>query len=357
MNAAEARSANTALFSLWALFWLAMVVVSLQDASRNQYIQWWEPLVWEGSSALVATTWLLLQRRIDPRYTVYLDRPVLWFGQHLKWLLLIAPTFIAAIYLIRHGIYRLAGEVYDHESWAFVIPYESIKLVLFFGLWMGVIFGFDSFAQWRSQRERLLSVQKALAESQLAQLQSQLRPHFLFNALNTISSLMHVDPERADRLLARLGDLLRISLQAGGHAMTALRDEMHMLQLYAQIMQERFRERVVLRWTVADDTLTGSVPTLLLQPLLENAFKHGVEREQDAVVIRIDSRREGDRLCLTIVNTGTLDFSTPGGGGIGLRNCREQLHVHYGAAAVLELRQDGPDVVSRICLPWREFVS
>ena len=352
MTSAESRSANIALFCLWSLFWAAMISVSLQEASRNEFIQWWEPLLWESSSALVATAWLLAQRRVDARYAKYLDRPLTWFAQHLKWLPLVAPTFIVLIYAIRHAVYRWVGEVYDHDPWAFVVPYETVKLVLFFGLWLGVIFAFDSFAQWRSQRERLLSMQKALAESQLAQLQSQLRPHFLFNALNTISSLMQVDPARADRLLMRLGGLLRISLQAESREMTSLRTEIHALELYAQIMQERFPDRVTLQWEVAAETLEDSVPSFLLQPLLENAFKHGVEKAQGTVHIRIDARRDGHQLWLAIANTGVLDFSHRPA-GIGLRNCRERLKVHYGAAASLELRQEGPEVLARVRLPLR----
>ena len=115
-----------------------------------------------------------------------------------------------------------------------------------------------------------------------------MQPHFLFNALNTISALMQVDVERADRLLTRLADLLRASLQAGARQMTSLREELKLLELYAQIMQERFADRVTLTWNVADDALDAAVPAMLLQPLLENAFKHGVERSREPVTIRID---------------------------------------------------------------------
>ncbi|HMN45650.1 MAG TPA: histidine kinase [Povalibacter sp.] len=344
---------NAALFSLWGLFWLTMLVVALQDASLSHTIRWWEPLLWEGSSALIATVWLIAQRRVDERYAVYLDRPWLWLAQHLKWLPLIVPTFIASIYLIRHGVYTLVGRSYNHEPWLFVVPYETAKLVLFAGMWLGIVFGFDSFAQWRTQRERLLSVQKALAESQLQQLQSQLRPHFLFNALNTISSLMHSDPERADRLLVRLSDLLRISLSMHRSELTSLAEELRVLDLYALIMRERFDDRVDLRWNVAEETLFASVPSLLLQPLLENAFKHGVERSQSTVVVRITASRDGDWLLMSIANTGTLDFTNTTG-GIGLRNCRERLHVDYGPDATLELRQNDADVIARVRLPWRE---
>ena len=176
-------------------------------------IRWWEPLLWEGSSCLVATFWLVLERRVASRWNQHLAHPWRWFGKHLAWMPVVAITFIVAIYSIRHGVYALTDETYEHESWPFIFFYESVKLVLFAGLWLGIIFGLESFARWRNEREQLLTLQKHLAESQLAQLKAQLQPHFLFNALNTISSLMQVDVERADRLLTRLADLLRASLR------------------------------------------------------------------------------------------------------------------------------------------------
>jgi LytS/YehU family sensor histidine kinase len=206
--------------------------------------------------------------------------------------------------------------------------------------------------QWQAQRRRFLELQKTLAEAQLAQLKSQLRPHFFFNALNTISALMHVDVARADRLLARLADLLRVSLQSGDQEITSLRDELHTLELYAQIMQERFADRVTLAWRVDDGALEASVPSLLLQPLLENAFKHGVERSIGPVNIEIAAQRDGEQLRLTVSNTG----STLAAGyrdGIGLRNCRERLNVIYGDKASLDLVAEVDGVAARIVMPLR----
>jgi LytS/YehU family sensor histidine kinase len=264
---------------------------------------------------------------------------------------LIAVTFIVAIYSIRHGVYALTTETYEHESWLYIFCYESVKLVLFAGLWLGIIFGLESFARWRKEREQLLTLQKHLAESQLAQLKAQLQPHFLFNALNTISSLMQVDVERADRLLTRLADLLRASLQASARDMTSLREELKLLELYAQIMQERFAGRVTLTWSVADDALEAQVPALLLQPLLENAFKHGVERSRDIVQVQVTAEKQRDELHLTIANSESTLSTTPST-GIGLRNCRERLQLIYGARASLELRQEGGGVITQLTLPY-----
>jgi sensor histidine kinase YesM len=196
-----ATRTNRALFGLWALFWLLMIVIAVQDEHGDEAIRWWEPLLWEGSSCLVATFWLFLERRASHRWDEHLANPWRWFGKHLAWMPLIAVTFIVAIYGIRHGVYALTTETYEHESWPYIFFYESVKLLLFTGLWLGIIFGLESFARWRVEREQLLTLQKHLAESQLAHLKAQLQPHVLFNALNTISSLMQVDVERAERLL------------------------------------------------------------------------------------------------------------------------------------------------------------
>ena len=342
---------NRALFGLWALFWLLMIVIAVQDEHGDAGVLWWEPLLWEGSSCLVATFWLAIERRVANRWDEYLTDPWRWFGKHLAWMPVVVITFIVAIYSIRHGVYALTDETYEHESWPFIFFYESIKLVLFAGLWLGIIFGLTSFARWREEREQLLTLQKHLAESQLAQLKAQLQPHFLFNALNTISSLMQVDVERADRLLTRLADLLRASLTASTRDMTSLREELKLLELYAQIMQERFAGRVALTWNVADDVLDAQVPTLLLQPLLENAFKHGVERSREVVKIQVTAEKQRDELHLTIANNESTLSTTPST-GIGLRNCRERLQLIYGARASLELRQEGGSVVTQLTLPY-----
>jgi LytS/YehU family sensor histidine kinase len=234
-----------------------------------------------------------------------------------------------------------------------VLVYETVKLILYFGLWLGLVFGFDAFAQSEEQRQRLLALQKSLAEAQLAHLKAQLRPHFFFNVLNTISALMQVDVPRADRLLSRLADLLRATLQWGDQEMTSVREEIRMLELYAQIMQERFADRVTVAWNVDDAALAGSIPALLLQPLLENAFKHGVERSRDAVRIEIAGRREGERLRFALRNTGST-LAGSSAEGVGLRNCRERLSVLYGNEGTLQLTQLPDGVEAAVTLPWRE---
>jgi sensor histidine kinase YesM len=202
----------------------------------------------------------------------------------------------------------------------------------------------------RQQTERLLATQKTLVEAKLMQLQGQLRPHFLFNALNTISSLMQVDVARADRMLTQLGDLLRANLNASERNTVPFNEELQLLHLYAAIMQERFAGRITVEWNI-DASATGAwVPTMLLQPLLENAFKHGVERNSGSDHIVVTAQRSNDTLCISIRNSN----STLMQGyveGLGLRNCRERLQLLYGVTATFELT-NGAGVTAAVTMPW-----
>jgi hypothetical protein len=343
-------------WALWAVFWLLMISVSIENELHNSLTRWWEPVLWEGSSALISTGWMLLAVRVRGRHAPYLDKPLIWFGSYLRWLPLVFITWIAAVYAIRHGVYAAVGRTYEHPGWGFVSVYESIKLTIFAGLWLGVLFGIDSYGQWQLQWRRLLRTQKALAEAQLARLQGQLRPHFLFNALNTVSALMHTDVARADRLVAALGDLLRISLRSNEHEMTPLAEELRTLELYADIMLERFRDRVTLNWQIDQALLDIPVPALLLQPLLENVFKHGVEPTVAHVRIIVSVRRESGSLEIVISNSGSM-LALEHPDGVGFRNCRERLSIIYGNTASLLVRNEGDGVAARVLIPLMDTIQ
>lgn len=345
------RYSNRVLYALWALFAVIMILVAIRDYARSGGPQLWKPLVWEGSSMIFATVLLILQRTVArPVYARWLGEPLKWFWNHLKWFPLSVLAFLLLVFGARSGVYGLVGQTYTHDPWPALVPYEAAKLLLFTGLWLGVIFGFDSFARWHAQQRQLLDLERALAESRLAALSLQLQPHFFFNALNTISALMHMDVARADRLLARLADLLRASLQSGERQLVPLVEELRVLDLYVQIMLERFADRVVVQWRIDDALLRSQVPAMLMQPLVENAFQHAVERGRESVRIEIGAASEDGKLVLSVRNTGS---SLPAGWheGVGMRNCRERLYVMYGAAASVRLGEGAAGVEAVVILP------
>jgi two-component system LytT family sensor kinase len=173
-----------------------------------------------------------------------------------------------------------------------------------------------------------------LAKTHLQVLKMQLQPHFLFNTLNTIAELVHTDPDAADQMITRLGRLLRLSLDHASHQVVPLRQEADFLRVYMNIEQVRFQDRLQVVWDLAPDTMDAAVPTLLWQPVLENAIRHGVTPLAGRGRIVITSRREGEDLVLEIRDNGR--GLPPGGAprvGVGLRNVRERLEQLYGPRA------------------------
>ncbi len=174
--------------------------------------------------------------------------------------------------------------------------------------------------------------------ARLAELQSRIRPHFLFNTLNTAITLARLDPARTENLLEDLAELFRVALNDTGASVT-LAEEVTLAQRYLAIEQVRFGERLQVSWELDDDAGTARVPPLLLQPLVENAVRHGVEPSPDGGVIRIRTRVKRAHAVVSIVNTLPQQASRPGN-GIALRNVRERLRLMHDVAAQFETRLD-----------------
>ena len=189
---------------------------------------------------------------------------------------------------------------------------------------------------------RTSQLETHLVEARLQALQRQLQPHFLFNTLNTISALMHRDVNAADNMIARLSDLLRISLRNVAVQEVPLNQELDFLSKYLEIEQTRFRDRLTVVFDVQPETLDAMVPNLVLQPLVENAIKHGIGPRAAPGQIAISSRRLGSMLELEIRDNGVglsaarlTDFNR----GIGLGNTRSRLQHLYGSSHRFEFRQ------------------
>lgn len=207
----------------------------------------------------------------------------------------------------------------------------------------------------RAARIRLQQAEQSAREAQLRALQLQMQPHFLFNTLNAISA--EVGDGRtavAQTMLARLGDLLRATLELGGQATHSLAEELSLVESYLDIERARLGERMRLDWQIAPGLLDAEVPTLSLQPLLENAVRHGLSPRRAPGLLRVRIWREEDALRVDIAN----DLPEPGalaspGGGVGLANLRARLGQLYGAAATLDCATEQAQFRVRLSLPWR----
>jgi LytS/YehU family sensor histidine kinase len=180
-----------------------------------------------------------------------------------------------------------------------------------------------------------------LARAELRSLQMQLHPHFLFNTLNAVSAFVRTDPDAAERMIARLSHLLRLALDRVGVPEVSLEEELRVLRTYLEIEQVRFEDRLTVEWRVAPDARQARVPHLLLQPLVENAIRHGIAPSAAPGTIEIVAERRDGALRLAVRDDGV----GPGGGvreGVGLSNTRTRLRQLYGARQRLEVR-GGPE--------------
>jgi two-component system LytT family sensor kinase len=255
--------------------------------------------------------------------------------------------------------------IWDSHSHAFGIQWsvlpEQFLTSLFndiFGAFIPITLVAHIVSYTRTLRERELravQLEEKLTKTRLQVLKSQLQPHFLFNTMHSISSLMLTDVRAADRMLTRLGDLLRMSLELTGTQITTLSREIEFVNCYLEIEKARFAERLTVAFDISPETLDALVPHLLLQPLVDNAVKHGVSRLPGGGEIRIAATTQAHQLMIEICdngpgisNRGTLPSS-----GLGLRITRERLASLYGHDQSLELLglPEG-GARAQVCIPF-----
>jgi signal transduction histidine kinase len=207
----------------------------------------------------------------------------------------------------------------------------------------------------RERERRTLELESQLARAELHTLRAQLHPHVLFNALHTIALLARRDSNEAIRVTVLLGNVLRSVLDSGTTDERPLRDEISLIEQYLAIELVRFADRLKVAWEIQEETYDAPVPTLLLQPLVENALRHGIARSIDGGTVVISSSRSGDSVCITVWNDGPeLPGDDVARRGVGLRNTEERLQRLYGDAGQLTIGNDPRGgVVVRVAVPWR----
>ncbi|MGH9766914.1 MAG: sensor histidine kinase [Blastocatellia bacterium] len=222
---------------------------------------------------------------------------------------------------------------------------------------LGAIYAFDYYRKYRTHELKASQLEAQLAQAQLQALKMQLHPHFLFNTLHAISSLMRRDVEAAERMITRLSDLLRLTLENVGAQETSLRQELEFLERYLEIEQTRFRDRLQVKMEIEPETLDARVPNLILQPLVENAVRHGIAPRAAPGLIEISARRKENRLELQIRDDGVglLDGKRAQiKEGVGLANTRARLEQLYGADYRFDLsNQDKGGLVVSLTIPFR----
>jgi two-component system, LytTR family, sensor kinase len=304
-------------------------------------------------------------------------RPPIWrlslaysLGQWWLWALLTPIVFwLAARWPIARG--RRAASVCVHlvmsvivafvkvraegwvRQWLFgVSPYLLINnlalQVLIYWALLGVAHAIDHYGR---SRVKAAEMQSRLERAQLELLRTQLQPHFLFNALNVIAELVHEDPDRADRMIGRLSDLLRSTLDVGDRPLVTLDEEIGLVEAYVRIQEARFGDRLSVGIDATPDCRAALVPHLLLQPIVENAIQHGLAPRAGGGRVTISTARRDGSLSIRIEDDGVgVGEIRP---GIGIANTRARLDSLYGTAASFELAaRTGGGAVATILLPY-----
>ncbi|MEV4253461.1 histidine kinase [Spirillospora sp. NPDC049652] len=220
--------------------------------------------------------------------------------------------------------------------------------------WVGVAHGVYYFTQYRRRREQLTRAREELARAELQALRAQVRPHFLFNAMNTIASFVHDDPLRAEEMVVRLSTLLRRSLEHDGSLEVTLREDLEVLAAYVDIEQARFEDRLAVEWRLHPGALNALVPPLLLQPLVENAVRHGISPRDAPGTVTISARPDGSWLQLIVADDGVGLRTDRSRSGIGLANARARLTQMYGTEHLFSVEpRPAGGVEATVRLPLR----
>jgi two-component system, LytTR family, sensor kinase len=324
---------------IWAI-WTALALLSVLGAVIT-FREIGRPIEWR---------WLFTWRLAD-WYTCAIFTPLLiWMARRWPierggwtrtvplWIVVVSLCVILKYALLPPLIRRLLPQSHTPSFREMLSQDFIIESMIFWAL-IGVIHALLYYYRYREREKEAALLSGQLAEARLEALGAQLHPHFLFNTLQGISTLLHRDPDAADRMLARLSDLLRHTLRRAESQEVSLGDELETLDHYVAIQQVRFQDRLTVEKVIGPGAEEVLVPHFVLQPLVENAIEHGIARRAGAGRITIAAARNNDHLELSVTDDGSgLDHSNDFPvEGIGLGNTRRRLAALYGERATLTL--------------------
>lgn len=330
----SARTVLTAFAFATAIGLLLFAYRYLEEAAFGDYDELVPRFIDEMSSAYAGIALLAIPVYLARRMPLGRVSWGAWAATHAGGVLAMSVTHTSINSVVRTAMYALAGlGVYDYGYMPVRYLMEFPHDVIAYSIAVGFVHLFDHYRRSRDREVETAQLEARLSQAQLQSLRLQIQPHFLFNALNTISSMIYEDPRAADEMLAKLSEFLRLTLKGSVAQEVSLNEELEFLDLYLDIMRARFGDRLDVRIDVGEAERRANVPQLVLQPIVENAVRHGIEPETGEARVRVTARREDDRLVLTVSDRGPGIDDVDGamsGGGIGLSNTVDRLERLYG---------------------------
>ncbi|RME89926.1 MAG: histidine kinase [Verrucomicrobia bacterium] len=349
----------------WSLFVGFWTVIGLSFASQfylSSRLFGYYTVTWKQAISVTLGDWYVWAVLSLPIIAVARRFPLHrrhWFQVaviHLTCSLLVCLAYV----LIRAAVGQLQNPMLGTTTtfWGTVeqlLLKNSLLNLLIYWIIVSVSHAFEYYRKFRDREVETADLERRLAEARLMALQMQLNPHFLFNTLHTIAALIHKDPDQAEEMIARLSELLRTALENTDANEVPLQMELDFLRRYLEIEQTRFGDRLRVHLDVAPETLNALVPNLLLQPLVENAIRHGLEKNAGAGEVRLRAWRHGRWLRIEVADNGRgITAGQRIRPGVGLANTRARLRHLYGSQQRLRLRQRTEGGLSvDLMLPFR----
>jgi two-component system, LytTR family, sensor kinase len=311
-----------------------------------QYLIWgiicWLLWLWLGPRVQQVTRLQMFTIVLPLSVAVSVGEEMLWVLCFPKW-----PMGHASMTYWQKLLFQVDGELIDN-------------LLIFWSTFF-LIRGIGYYQKYREREQAAAQLEIQVVQAQMRALRMQLNPHFLFNTLNGISSLMRTDIAAADTMLEQLGSLLRITLERGEIQLIPLSDEMEFVEMYLAIQHQRYAGRICEEVRVDPELHDALVPAMILQPVIENAYIHGLSLLDSGGRLVVEAQRTGGRLKLTVLNTGIglnpASRDSSAGQGVGLANVRNRLRVHYGENQQFLLEAiDGNTALATLRLPL-QFAS
>lgn len=371
---------NLGVWTLVAIFWTTVIYLHAVPApplppdvgwAENAPVQFVpKPARWFGIFVNVAPPWALwalatpLILRLGRRFFIepecWQRRALLHLSFSIVWLVIYIVALIG-IDLVRHGAPFSAFRSFAPRTFNEQVYFD------YFIYWMILAVGhLTQYYRRYRQKEREAfdlrlhnsQLETQLVQAQLQTLKSQLNPHFLFNTLNSISALVRQDDRKAAvRMVALLSELLRQTIDRDHSQLVSLADEAEFLRSYLGIQQIRYERQLRVVWQLEPEALSAALPNMILQPLVENAIKHGIAENLTMGQLRVHAERLNGRLCLEVSNDGPClpaDWNWERHAGLGLTNTRERLRTLYGEDFTLELCNAGnAGVAATLAIPFR----
>jgi len=324
-----ARSRSVPPWLVYGACWLVVGVYQGLNAriGAGSDVATWKPFVWELSSALIIMLLVPLVYRFEQRFRIDSRPRTRIVIAHVVGLFVFSAVHTTVMVLLRQLAYAAMGESYDFGSVSVRGFYELQKDVLLYAVILTVCFAMREFRVRRASELRASQLAAEVGEARLRQLTAQIEPHFLFNSLNAISNRMHEDVNAADRMISQLGDLLRAAYESDASVLVPLGREIAWLRNYLAMMAERFRGQLEYSVDVDADLEDVAVPRLLIQPLVENALKHGLAARGGCVSVAV--RRCNGDLEYAVSDDGVGLAGADLGHGTGLANVKRRLELLF----------------------------